>query len=199
MEPHDMMEPQDMDAPLIEGLDGLPAESFSSPVCRPEFRSRIWEQTARAVQARPHRRRVLILGSLCIAYLAGLTTTYLLGGLGPTAGQPGQGTAAPERTSGGPSRLEGSGLLAALPSDPARLEDEFLGKSASERKQLLKTAGDLYLSERLDVGSALHCYRELLNSESPDVPKARDFGESWLLSVLRHARQKEVNREDADN
>jgi len=126
-----------------------------------------------------------------MTYLAGLGTFHVLGkgdALPLVEAPHPRGTTAEEEHSADQI----------LPADPRGLEDKLQSVAVEEQQQLLRTAGDRYLSERLDVASALHCYRKLLSAEDPSSRELLDGRDSWLLSALRHARELEVIHEKAD-
>jgi hypothetical protein len=50
---------------------------------------------------------------------------------------------------------------------------------------LLRTAGDRYLTDQNDVAAALRCYRALLTLTSSTDRARSDPGDSWLLAALK--------------
>ncbi len=187
------------DEPLVEGLGSIPGDAFRGLAPDDDARARIWTATSKAVRLRAVRRRLRWATGFAAAYVAGALTVLALSGALRGAGPGGR---APDDRPDRPSRerpggpVEGDGLAAAAVSDPAALVRAGLKAPAEERSRLLRTAGDLYLSQSFDVRSAVACYREHLK-DSKDSEEPRP-GDSWLLVYLKAARETEVRREKAD-
>ena len=84
------------------------------------------------------------------------------------------------------------------PAPPPVVLEWQAADSNEPRADLYLRAGDRYLEEDADYQSALRCYRGALDAGSDrDLAIAPD--DSWLLMVLKDARQKEkrhANRND---
>jgi hypothetical protein len=75
------------------------------------------------------------------------------------------------------------------PTSPVALEWQALD-SPQPRPDLARQAGDRYAAEEGDYQSALRCYRDALDAGS-DRDRAIQPNDSWLLMVLKNAREKE--------
>jgi len=73
--------------------------------------------------------------------------------------------------------------LAAAP--PERLESLALRLDGEARAELLKAAGDRFLTARVDVDAALRCYRGYLRLASTVRPRRDRTADTWLLSALK--------------
>jgi hypothetical protein len=190
----------DDDEPLLEGIERLPREGFAAASPSPEFRERVLRRSIAAVRWRVRRPMILGVAAVILAYVAGIGTVHLIGG---PAGE--QLKAVPESAASPPAQPAASlklpvsdALLAALPSNPARIKGRIFDASPAEQRRILRKAGDRYLSEYLDIGGALYCYRELLEREDPAARAASDPNDSWLLLSLKEARRKEVTHDTTD-
>jgi hypothetical protein len=72
--------------------------------------------------------------------------------------------------------------------DPWQLRQQVANASPSQRIQLLRRAGDLYLTNSLDVESALNCYRQMLELSPRPAQASVDPDDTWLLAELKLAR-----------
>jgi len=180
----------------MDGLESLPAGSFSSKNPPVQLRESIWRQSSAIVRGRRRRRRELLVGLVLLAYAAGMGTACFV------PGSHGADLAGGVRQEGGwgPANKEGSPAADSSEMDqwlldPERLEAELAAAEPSRHQELLKRAGDLRLSRQMDIEGALRCYRQFLDSESPLEQARPEAGDSWLLVFLKHARQKEMSRE----
>jgi hypothetical protein len=81
------------------------------------------------------------------------------------------------------------GAAASAPVSPREQEWQALD-SPQQRPEAYREAGDRYVAEEGDYQSAVRCYREALDAGSErDLAIRQD--DSWLLMVLKDARQKE--------
>ncbi len=185
----------DEDEPLIEGL----ARPFAGGVAEPSasFSAEVLRKTTRVVRWRVRRRWLAVACGVLVAYLAGLGTTRMGGGGVPE----GDGTArvapAAEPVPAAPVR-SGDALLAALPAGSKALRRHIAAVPRAERPRVLREAGDRYLAERTDIGSAMTCYRALLDNQDPARRVQPEPDDSWLLLYLKTARQKEATHGKAN-
>jgi cytochrome c-type biogenesis protein CcmH/NrfG len=178
------MSNQDEQKPLADEGEGLCAEVFGVPQATHEFRTGLLRQTRAAVRARPRRRRLLVAGAVCLAYVAGIATVTLLG-LIPVAPPNGVVTEIAQTRAAPSSPDEPEILLARVP-DAER----------AEQIRLLTKAGDLYLDVRGDVEGALYCYRQVLELAPANQALAVEQNDSWLLASLKQARIQETTHEN---
>jgi hypothetical protein len=152
-------------------------EPIGPPPPDERLRRAVW----RRVQARLRRRRwwkrAAVAAALAACYLVGFGTARL-------------GTEPPPPTGAGPGKSSGV-APAVTPPTPSPLVLEWQALDSLEpRPDLALQAGDRYAAEEGDYQSALRCYRGALDSGS-DKDLAIDPKDSWLLMVLKNARQKE--------
>jgi hypothetical protein len=145
------------------------------------------EKTTRVLRWRRRGKQAGIAGLLLLAYAAGLGTMRLAGPLAKPA------EIAPQETAQAP-RQEVKPDLAAVQQDrPA--DQERLGSQQPERRaDLLRRAGDLYLSEESDPSSALRCYTQSLNAGGQAALAFSD-DDTWLVMAIKNARRKEKSNE----
>ena len=171
--------------PLMEASEELCAEMLARPQAGREFREALLERTCAAVRSRPRRRRLLVAGSVCLAYMAGIATVTLWA-RGPTQAPETDITQIAAQTE----------TLADTPDEPESLLARVPEVSRSEQIRLLARAGDLYLAQRDDVERALYCYRQVLELTPSSQLLAVDQGDSWLLASLKLARIQETTHEN---
>lgn len=178
----------DKDEPLAEGLDVLPESAFEFPKPSEAMKDALFERTGQVVKARARSRRFIRVVIVAAAYVAGITTAFLI------ADRPSR----LERTDG--FVVEGSaGHVDPASGNNASFEERIVGpdelvlrsKNASERDRvrLLTRAGDLYLSAQYDVEKALSCYSKALD-DMPAPERTRPAPEdTWLLAALKDSRR----------
>jgi hypothetical protein len=132
-------------------------------------RSATLATTLAVVRRRRLARRAAALVVVACAYGAGFATSAGIGGF---------------RSEPAP-RIEPAPPPAAPPT-ARELESQALAASSFEKRaNLLKEAGDRYLSELGDVEAALSCYRELLRlAPSIHLPRS-DAPDTWLWAALK--------------
>jgi len=169
---------------IMEASEELCAEMLARPQAGREFREALLERTCAAVRSRPRRRRLLVAGSVCLAYVAGLATVTLW-------------TRGPAEAPGTwATQIAHTETLVDTPDEPESLLARVPEVSRSEQIRLLSRAGDLYLAQRDDVERALYCYRQVLELTPNSQLLAVDQGDSWLLASLKLARIQETTHEN---
>ncbi len=186
---------QDEQDGLWASFGGLPPEVFEIDEPPAALRKRVFSKT-RAVVRRRKRRGI---GSLVVAYAAGLLTATAAGLLWW-----GGGSATP-----GPGVVPAlSPVEAAAPAQPVRqarsaraqvLEAETLAlrlarANVEERSVLLKEMGDRLLGQG-EVRRAAHYYSKMLDTIGEGADVAFDVKDSWLLATLKLNRLEERHHE----
>ncbi len=169
------MRPEDEDEPLLEGCEGpgdLPRGIFEVPTPPEGLREAVLKRTLGVVVARRRRRRFGMVLGLVLVYSAGILTTRLFPA--KVMELPGARPVARETS-----------VASITPAEPADLLRSVIDAPPEERPRLLREAGDLYLSARGDVESALHCYRQVLELSKPSERRRPEAGDTWLLAVLK--------------
>jgi len=188
------------DEPLLEDGAPLPEHAFRLTAPPAALRERIYAQTAREVRGRRRGKRLRVLGGLAAAYAAGLATVFLLPQASAPQAPPGEpvhvvAEAEPAPAETPATEPETAAEVAETPPAPTPLE--LLRKAAfapfEERPALLRQAGDLYFEEYGDIESALHCYREYLDSVATGTLELDPFEDNWLLVSLKQARLEEYH------
>jgi hypothetical protein len=134
------------------------------------------ERTARVVRWRRRWRRLARTAALAACYAAGVLTMH---GLAPHVPPPPQ--MADHRDP--PKEV-------VPPETPALALEWKAIDSPQPRPDLYRRAGDLYLEEEKDPESALRCYGQALDAAGA-ADQAVAAEDSWLLMVIKNARQKE--------
>ena len=174
----------DEQEPLMEPSEKLCAEMLARPEAGREFREALLERTCSAVRSRPRRRRLLVAGCVCLAYMAGIATVTLW-------------TRGPAEAPGTwATQIAHTETLVDTPDEPESLLARVPEVSRSEQIRLLSRAGDLYLAQRDDVERALYCYRQVLELTPSSQLLAADQDDSWLLASLKLARTQEKSHEN---
>jgi len=194
------------DEPLLDGI-ALPRDAFDPDATRVVPDEALFERTVGAMRRRVATRRLAVAAGWLVAFGLGfgVARTPELGGAGgigldrrtvpgSTNDEPelAHGTARPsaaDAASGAvPGDVSGDGRGAVDAIDlEARADGPAL--DPSERRDLLRRAGDAYLAARGDVGSAVRCYRRMLDLAVDDRIEVRADGrDSWLLIELKRDR-----------
>ncbi len=168
--------------PLIEGLESVPPEAFGLPRPPAGLQESIFAQTCRVVRAKARQRRLVALGVVAAAYMAGITTALLW--------------------TETPGRMNSGALLTSPSIDKERKDEPFPSyiepselvrrsetASPEDRIRLLKQAGDIYLSDQYEIEKALQCYRRALDSRPQSLQMRVEPDDSWLLAALKDARR----------
>jgi len=174
----------DEQEPLMEASEELCAEMLARPQAGREFREALLERTCAAVRSRPRRRRLLVAGCVCLAYMAGIATVTLW-------------TRGPAEAPGTwATQIAHTETLVDTPDEPESLLARVPEALRIEQIRLLSRAGDLYLAQRDDVERALYCYRQVLELTPSSQLLAADQDDSWLLASLKLARTQEKSHEN---
>lgn len=176
-EPHDLSFHDELAHLAAEPLD-LPAEAAA-------LHRDLFRRTARVQRGRRVRRRLRSAACLGLLYVLGFQSA-LLWRPRPAAQVP---PVAPPEVPSAPWQHD----LESHPGAPERPEDwEQIAQAGSrtQRSERLRRAGDLYLSHRTDVHSALRCYREMMNLLPAGEGEDPEPGDSWLLLALKRDRQQ---------
>ena len=171
--------------------DDLPLESADWPRdASPAdgLRGAIWEQTSGIVRRRAGRRRLRLAASWGLAYAAGIATAWLAWPreralVAPTPPRPKVGGNAVEQVAAAPSQPRVAEDLSTL--SPEELRSRVADAPRPEQLRLLRLAGDRYLFGRADVGSALDCYRQVIELTPRAELARREDDDSWLLAELK--------------
>jgi hypothetical protein len=150
------------------------------PPATDRLREALWRRLRRRLRRGRWWKRAAVAAALAACYAAGFGTARL-------ATEP-----APEprpTATGGLKQLKLP--IEALQPPASPLEREWQALDSPEpRPDAYREAGDRYVAEAGDYQSAVRCYRQAL-----DVGSERDLAikpdDSWLLMVLKDARQKE--------
>jgi hypothetical protein len=191
----------DEDEPLTGSLGDLPAGTAEAWRRREALRRGVLQSTSTFIVRRRRQRRIALLAGLAVAYAGGLGTAWSWREAEPpveqqVAARPATTAIAQPMTAPAPvppapataARLE---LTEEVLSDPERLAVVLANAPTAERTELLRTAGDRYLTEFGDVPEALRCYRRYLTLASNDA-SAVDLNDTWLLRSLKQARAEET-------
>ena len=163
----------DEEQPLMDASEELCDEMLALPQPGREFREALLKRTCAAVRARPRMRRLLLAGSVCVAYAAGIATVMLW------SREPSEApTAAVTQVAHIEAQAQAS-------EEPETLLARVPDVSRSEQIRLLTRAGDLYLVQRDDVERAFYCYRQVLELAPSGQPLSVDRNDSWLLASLK--------------
>lgn len=179
------MDEQDFTDRLLNDADGA-LRAISMPAAQ---RERVLESTLTVVRRYRWRRRATAIGGAAAAYAAGLATVLAWSAAGPHAQAVAPGEQAPRVAS-----QEDVQAPAPVPSTAvvsgAHLERQAAYAPLEERPELLRRAGDAYLTQDDNLGRALRCYRLFMAAaDAPDlVPRQTD---TWLLLTLKTARQND--------
>jgi hypothetical protein len=174
-------EPLAMDD-LLAGLVPLPVNSGLQEALR--------KRTTGLVRRRRWLRRGGFATALAACYVAGLLTMNWLPSLRSLDPNSRSEHASEAATSGlGSGAGSGPEKMASDNASPLALEWQAL-ESPSRSPALFRAAGDRYLTETGDVGSAVRCYRKLLEEEGGAEPTISS-DDSWLLMALKEAKQRE--------
>ena len=170
--------------------DDLPLESADWPRdASPAdgLRAAIWEQTSGIVRRRTGRRRLRLAASWGLAYAAGIATAWLAWPRERALVAP-----TPPRTTVSGNAVE---QVAAAPQpttsedestlSPEELRSRVADAPRPEQIRLLRLAGDRYLFGQADVGSALDCYRQVIELTPRAELAKREDDDSWLLVELK--------------
>jgi hypothetical protein len=139
------------------------------------LQDRLREQTTRALRRRRWLRRLSWAAALAACYLAGILTMALR-----PAPAPRQPPLAQQKPTPAPKTTRPS----AVEQEWAALENPELGAEP------YRAAGDRYLTEEADPQAALRCYTTALD-RGGDEALAVDRDDSWLLILIKDAREKE--------
>ncbi len=188
---------------IAEALAAAPPE---------DLRARIFASTTAPLRRRRVVRRIAVLGASIAVFALGRATApaaatadevrAALRDTGPSVGRPtsrddaGQDRSAPAAavTPAPPSAAVDPALLAGADdavsdelraASPERLESLALRLDGDARAELLKAAGDRFLSARVDVDAALRCYRGYLRIVGAAQQRRDRAGDTWLLSALK--------------
>jgi hypothetical protein len=148
----------------------------SPPSVDDGLRADLRERTGRVVRWRRRWRRLARTAALAACYAAGLLTMH---GLAPHVPPP-----TPVAHNSEPSKE------VVAPEEPALALEWKAIDSPQPRPDLYRRAGDLYLDEEKDPESALRCYGQALDAAGA-AEQAVAADDSWLLMVIKNARQKE--------
>jgi hypothetical protein len=144
------------------------------------LRQQVWRRTQGLLRRRRWGKRAAVAAALAACFLAGVGT----GRLGTERLPADKGVVA--STGPGPVHppIE---PLEQTSSSALALEWQALD-SSQPQPELARQAGDRYAADEGDYQSALRCYRDALDADTDRTIKPSD---SWLLMVLKNARQKE--------
>jgi hypothetical protein len=167
---------------MTDTPDRDPCDELLSPGPPPpdeRLRAAIRRETLAGLRRRHWRRQSAVAAALAACYLLGLGTARLAREPNPPMQVTVQPTKQPAPRPAQP----------AVAPSPLALEWQALD-SPEARPELARLAGDRYATEEGDYQSAVRCYRDAL-----DLGSGKDLaiapGDSWLLMVLKNARQKE--------
>ena len=186
--------------PLLEGME-LPDGVFETEADRPELDEVLFERTASVLRRRVAARRFAVAAGWLVAFGLGFAVARTPGplesGTGPDFDRVASGSdrdtesvvarrdPSPRDQVGGETGPDSSEV------DAIRLEARADAPSieSNERRELLRRAGDAYLGSRGDVGSAVRCYRRMLDLAAADrVDVGTDYRDSWLLIEMKRDR-----------
>jgi hypothetical protein len=185
-------------------LESLFASLSDEPLARSSheegLQARVWQQTRRIQRGRRLRRRVSQVALLVVLYGLGYGTALWtefdqapLSEFSDTVARSTQSSVEepvqplpPAAEANLPAWHEDlqphSPTLARVPEALERQAGSALCRKRSDR---WRQAGDLYLSERGDVASALRCYRKMLALVSDQERREVLARDSWLLAALK--------------
>jgi hypothetical protein len=145
------------------------------------LREALWRRLRRRLRRGRWWKRAAVAAALAACYAAGFGTARLATEPTPT---PSTVVVADDG-----SRPHEGLMPPAPPASPLAQEWQALD-SPEQRPEAYREAGDRYVAEEGDYESAVRCYREALDAGSErDLAIRPD--DSWLLMVLKDARQKE--------
>jgi hypothetical protein len=147
------------------------------------LREALWRRLRRRLRRGRWWKRAAVAAALAACYAAGFGTARL-------ATEP---TPAPSTVVVADDRM----MPPAPPASPLAQEWQALD-SPEQRPEAYREAGDRYVAEEGDYQSAVRCYREALDAGS-ERDLAIQPDDSWLLMVLKDARQKEKRDANPNN
>lgn len=164
---------------MSDNLEPDPLERLLTPRLAspdPALRREVLRRTGGIVVRRLWLRRTAWVAALAACYLAGLLTPRVSAPAPPLPDvvrqHPGAETPAP-----------------AVNETALTMENRALD-SIEARSTLYRQAGDRYLIEERDPGSALRCYRQAIQSGSDEDLQIKPE-DNWLMIVLKESRRKE--------
>jgi hypothetical protein len=186
-----------------EFVDELLQPADTSPI--PELRGEVFKGTVRVIRHRRQLARLKWVVSLAACYVAGISTAILLRQFRPateSAQVQALASSPPESMDGIAAIGEGPAEGATVPPLEEKLPAAVLEKLAEfgthdQFRELNRRAGDLYLVDLQDLSAALRCYRRVLDSATISELAISD-SDNWLMMNLKHARLKELQRENHD-
>jgi hypothetical protein len=146
----------------------------------------------RTLDLLPGRRRwrgAVLAGALAASFLLGALAMGLLNHLWASSDPPAQADQVPPPKELPAPRTPTRTVAKAPATALAKEWDAF--DSKDRRAQRFARAGDQYLQEDQDLGSALRCYRQALAAASP-TELAVQPEDNWLVMALKTARRKEI-------
>lgn len=167
-------------------------------VVRNDLREALLRQTTRVLRQRRWLKRSGYTTALAACYLAGVLTMRFFPSYqaASSAGMAQNGTEAVPPVHPPEPPLPAPKTEKSTEESPLALEWQAF-ESKEKRPDLLRKAGDRYLTEAGDVRAALRCYRNLLESGSEEE-LAISPNDNWLLMALKDAKQKEKRRAKVD-
>lgn len=176
------MDEQDFTDRLLNDAKGALRET-GMPAAQ---RERVLQNTLTVVRRYRWRRRATAIGGAVAAYAAGLATVLAWSATAPDAEHVAH--VAPQEIVQARQSTQEEAVHSA--ASGAALEREAAYAPLEERPELLRRAGDAYLTHDDNLGRALRCYRLFMAAaDAPDlVPRQTD---TWLLLTLKTARRKD--------
>jgi hypothetical protein len=177
---------------MTDTPDRDPCEKLEH-ICPPpqdeRLRHAVWGRVQGRLRRRLWLKHAAVAAALAACYVVGFGTARL--GTEPSL---------PVQTVGVKNAGQAAGAdVPSVSSLPSPLAQEWQALDSPEpRPDLALQAGDRYAAEEGDYQSALRCYRGALDAGS-DKDRAINPKDSWLLMVLKDARQKERRHADAQN
>ena len=165
-----MSSSHDDDDALIAGTDSYPPESMIWPMPAPGIHDRILIGTLASLRGRRRRWQIVRSLAMVLVFAGGVAA----GRVAWTSDEP------QDETPGVLAPIE-----AELPfeDDPMLLEMRAEHPLTVDAARLLRRAGDLFLSERMDIRGATRCYGRYLKLTPDDRSPGRE--DTWLLASLK--------------
>jgi hypothetical protein len=146
------------------------------------LREALWRRLRRRLRRGRWWKRAAVAAALAACYAAGFGTARL-------APEPAPAPSTVVVVDDG-SRPHDDGMTPPAPPDSPLGQEWQALDSPEQRPEAYREAGDRYVAEEADYQSAVRCYREALDAGS-ERDLAIQPDDSWLLMVLKDARQKE--------
>lgn len=185
--------------PLHENIESLSADLFALPESGQTLQQQLLNKTSRVQRNRRLVRRAGHASSLILLFALGFLTAEMMPGANIPANDNKRAHITTQIAEQSESESSASNPAAAwaadigpvdLPQSPEHLERQAKASRTIQRQDRLRKAGDLYLSERNDIESALRCYQEMLAILPENRRGDISLEDSWLLAELKRNSQE---------